>query len=715
MEARYLTLHVTIHRFAETYHVEVSHTDSGNHARVVPDRGTATIDTAALLPLQAAPLEYGEMLSRQLFSNDRVRERFHNVETAAQSTQSVLRISLCIDLSAQELQSLRWELLCHPETGAPLCTSETVLFSRLMVSRDFRPVKLRARSDLVALVAISAPPPEKLRRMELAPVDFAGEAARVEAALAGVRVRKLGGPGAPVTLERLVAELRDVDILYLVAHGRFGRGTGTPALILQDETGEARIVKGEDLAAHIGELYRGPRLVVLASCESGGDGEHTPTRTTVQATLAARLADAGVPAILAMQGEISMATVEKMMPVFFRELLRDGQIDRAVAVARGRVRQRADWWVPALYTRLSNGCVWYTPGFRGGKGEEVWRRLLTPIRRGKVVPILGPRLLEAAHGASHDTALRLAGANHFPFAVHEWDDLPRVTEYMLVKESRYNVIQAYQKQLLADLIEQHRQWLPPKEIPPQTPQPRLGRLLALVGDRLRENPADPYRILAELPGSVYVTTNFDPLLERALKANRREPQQVLTRWRHQKAPRSAAEQPISEPTAMAPLVYHVFGAFGPHVFGAFGANSEDGLVLTEDDHFDYLIDTAAGRLIPPQVESALVDNSLLFLGFRLTDWHFRVLFRLMMNLPGRERLKQYCHVAVQLDPDMQTMADVEGAKQYLAKYFGKEANIDIYWGSAEEFLKRLRDELATAGELSVDNASGGEDDDEWNF
>jgi hypothetical protein len=194
---------------------------------------------------------------------------------------------------------------------------------------------------------------------------------------------------------------------------------------------------------------------------------------------------------------------------------------------------------------------------------------------------------------------------------------------------------------------------------------------------------------------VYVTTNFDPLLERALKAHERAPQQVRTRWRYGKAPRARRRGAVAAPTVKAPLVYHVFGAFGPADRRRPGADR--GRLLRLPD-----LTRRAAKLMPAEVESALVDNSLLFLGFRLTDWHFRVLFRLMMSLPGRERLKQYCHVAVQLDPDMQTMADVEGAKVYLAEYFGKEANIDIFWGSSEEFLCALRDELAAAGDLDAD-------------
>ena len=711
--AKYYTLNISLYRIGEVYQIELSHNDPDSQAQVAPLRGIAVFDLERLLSLQRMHVDYGKALAEQVFSDAKIAQRFMQVETAAQASESFLRVVLCIDPSAQELQGLRWELLCHPESGMTLSTSEKLLLSRFMVSRDWRPVKLRARTELKALIAISAPNPAKLRSMRLAPVDYEGESSRIREALGGMKVQTLGGPSCPLTLDRLMDALRDgVDILYLVSHGVFGRSTGTPALILQDDSGDAKPVRGEDLALRIADLQKGPRLVVLASCQSAGDGEPIEggQRTTAQATLAGRLAYAGVPGIIAMQGYITMESVKQMMPTFFTELQRDGQIDRALAVARGAVRGRDDAWMPALYTRLTGGRLWYMPGFRAGQGKDkdkdVWRRLLKPVANGKVVPIIGPRLLEEAHGASHETATRLATAHQYPLASHEWDDLPRVTEFMAAKESRYNVVQAYQEQLLSDLIDQHRAWLPPEELPPAVKKPKFGKLLSLVGEHLRQNQSDVYRVLAELPASVYVTTNFDPLLEWALKANERQPQQLLTRWRYKRAPQSADAQSIAEPKASTPLVYHVFGAFG--------GKSDDSLVLTEDDYFDYLIDTASAKLIPAVVESALVDNSLLFLGFRLTDWHFRVLFRLMMSLPGRERLKQYCHVAVQLDPDMETTADVEGAKDYLAQYFGKEANIDIFWGSTEEFLSALRDELAAAGDLEV-RAEEEEVEDEWDF
>jgi len=697
-------LKISIHRHGDNYFVDLAHTDPTNQAQVASVRASASFNLDRLRDLQTRHTDYGKALTGQLFADDGLVERFVQVETASQASRSFLRVVLEIDVSAQELQSLRWELLGHPRTHALLSTSETVLLSRFLISRDWQPIKLRARSDLRALIAVSAPSSASLARHDLPPVDFDAEVGRIRGVLRGVEIGTCGGPRSPLMLEALMIALRDgVDILYLVSHGRYDR-SGAPTLILQDQAGEARPVLSEDLTASLAELPRKPRLIILSPCQSAATDPATDgdPRTSVQAALAVRLADAGVPAILAMQGLVTAATIEQMMPVFFAELLRDGQIDRALAVARARVRTHLDAWIPALYTRLTLGRLWYTPGFAGDKAKKVWQQLRMPVAKGKVVPILGPRLLEAAHGGTHDTAVHLAGASRYPLARHEIDDLPRVTAYLSVKESRYNVVQAFQEQLLDDLIDQHGGWLPEAEVKKR----RLGKLLGLVGDRLREREGDPYRILAELPAPVYVTTNFDPLLERALKAHDRNPQKLATRWRYRKAPVSLSEEHVDEPGFKNPLVYHVFGAFGP--------NCEDSLVLTEDDYFDYLQTTTVAKLIPSSVVAALVDNSLLFLGFRLTDWHFRVLFRMMMNLPGRERLKNYCHVAVQLDPDMQSMQDIEGAKAYLTEYFGKEANIDIFWGSSEEFLIALRSELADS-ELADSDEAGEDDDDEWNF
>ena len=70
------------------------------------------------------------------------------------------------------------------------------------------------------------------------------------------------------------------------------------------------------------------------------------------------LAAAGVPAIVAMKGKITMETVEQAMPVFFRERARTGWIDQAMTTARGEVRDRSNAWMLALFSRLTPGRIW---------------------------------------------------------------------------------------------------------------------------------------------------------------------------------------------------------------------------------------------------------------------------------------------------------------------------------------------------------------------
>ena len=96
-----------------------------------------------------------------------------------------------------------------------------------------------------------------------------------------------------------------------------------------------RIALGSELARRVGQLEVPPRLIVLASCETAGPGTGQAL-----AAIGPLLAEAGVPAVIAMQGRVSMDTVAAFMPVFFRELAMDGQIDRAVTLARQAVSDR---------------------------------------------------------------------------------------------------------------------------------------------------------------------------------------------------------------------------------------------------------------------------------------------------------------------------------------------------------------------------------------
>jgi hypothetical protein len=89
------------------------------------------------------------------------------------------------------------------------------------------------------------------------------------------------------------------------------------------------------------------------------------------------------------------------------------------------------------------------------------------------------------------------------------------------------------------------------------------------------------------------------------------------------------------------------------------------LVYAEDRYFDYLIGvTLNKRLIPSVVRAALNSTSLLFLGFQMDDWEFRVFFRFLMAQEGREQLKFYSHVAAQIEPEEDRILDLKRARRF---------------------------------------------------
>ena len=137
------------------------------------------------------------------------------------------------------------------------------------------------------------------------------------------------------------------------------------------------------------DLPRRPLLVVLASCQSAGR-THRPGAL---AAVGPRLAGAGVGAVVAMQDRLTLATAERLLPAFFAELRRDGQVDRALAAARLAVRERPDWWAPVLFLRLRDGRLWAEP--RGRRGSVALRGRAGPAQppadAGPRAPDLGSR------------------------------------------------------------------------------------------------------------------------------------------------------------------------------------------------------------------------------------------------------------------------------------------------------------------------------------
>jgi hypothetical protein len=314
--------------------------------------------------------KYGEKLWGALFGDNSVGPTFKNCRAIAHGRQIPLRLRLFIQPDDPALHAEAWELLREPGTRAGLALDQRTLFSRFLASREVRPTHPAPQrpGDVRAIVVIADPDNLKVYRpgdRELAPVDVEGEGRRAREALAELMPRELSrlarpgshGEARRATLDNLVDEVREgCDLLYLVCHGALVEGE--PVLYLETPEGRVHWVRGTEFVERLGRLGSLPRLVVLASCQSAAGRDSSSKDRGALAALGPRLVRAGVPAVLAMQGDVTMPTVAAFTPVFFRKLLPHGQIDRAIAAARDAVRERQDWWVPVLFMRLAGGNLW---------------------------------------------------------------------------------------------------------------------------------------------------------------------------------------------------------------------------------------------------------------------------------------------------------------------------------------------------------------------
>lgn len=688
---KYADLEISLHRRnAVSWNVELRYSLPGTDGEVKLDVDgplLADIDPSRLDHIDDTD-EYGLALGRGLFGNG-VGAAFQKAVATSQSEDVALRVRLVMGSNAGALHGLRWETLRDPVHGSTLLTNENVLFSRYLSSQDWRPVGVRARENLTALAVVAGP--DDLDSIDagrnLAPVRVDEELERARHALASLNVTTLPGD-APPTVANLLAQVRQgYDVLYVVCHGYVVNDE--PVLLLTDDEGHAAPLLGSDLISQLRDLSQLPRLVFLASCQSAGAGTDQRSEDAgVLAALGPRLAEVGVPAVVAMQGNISMTTAAAFTTAFFENLDANGLVDRAMAVARAAVRDRPDWWAPSLFMRLKSGRLWYLPGVApGGEPFDKWPSLISALGRAVCTPIIGPGISDSLLGTRQEIASNWAKSYGFPMAPHNRESLPQVAQYLSIHQDPPFMRSQLESSIRRTLLERYRHELPDELLREDT---SLEDLIAGAWDaRHRREEIEPYAVLAQLPVPLYVTTQPSRLLARALTEAGRTPEVEVCRWNGDDDwTESVFERdPEYRPTPERPLIYHLLGTL----------DNPDSLVLTEDDYFDFLIGVTRNQdLVPAMVRRRLSDSALMFVGFRLDEWDFRVLYRSLMSSEGGNRRKGYTHVAVQIDPEEEATIDASRARDYLEEYF-QDSRVSVYWGTTEHFVRELHQKWEERG------------------
>ncbi|NTU48305.1 MAG: SIR2 family protein [Syntrophobacteraceae bacterium] len=290
--------------------------------------------------------------------------------------------------------------------------------------------------------------------------------------------------------------------------------------------------------------------------------------------------------------------------------------------------------------------------------DSDWKMLLCRIKDGKCTPFLGAGVNFGILPLGAEVARALA--KDFRYPMDDSSDLARVAQYLAV----VNDPMFPKEEILKMLGKQVQEW--EKRVPQEKFFSSREEILS---------------VLAALPFPIYVTTNYDDLLVRALRICRKDPKRELCRWnKYVREEPSVFDSPAGfEPSTANPVVFHLHGH----------DQVPESLVLSEDDYLDFLVNAARQQdLIPPRIKRALTGSSLLFVGYRLADWDFRVVFKgLVESLEGSLRRM---NVSVQLPPQCEREDSRLEQQSYLARYFGN-MKVQVYWGTAQEFARELKE------------------------
>lgn len=288
--------------------------------------------------------------------------------------------------------------------------------------------------------------------------------------------------------------------------------------------------------------------------------------------------------------------------------------------------------------------------------ERDWTLLLRRIRDGECTPFLGAGTCYGVLPLGSDIAEKWAKEYHYPFK-DSCKDLTEVAQFLAV------------------------------EFDPVFPKGEIAKWFSSIKPPDFKKPDEPHAVLAKLPLPVYVTTNYDNFMVQALRSRNKNPVREFCRWNKyieslENWPylfdRNQDVEASFNPSAANPLVFHLHGII----------EEKKSLVITNDDYLDFLVNIARNqKLIPPRIHEAFGGTSLLFVGYGLRDWDFRVLFRSIVSY--LEKSTQMAHVSVQLLPGKDRVSEIQKAEDYLNRYF-KNLRISVYWGECCQFLAELK-------------------------
>ncbi len=315
---------------------------------------SANLHRKVLSEEEQAVQDFGRSLFETLLGSSALAIYDVSRNRAAQEGRPGVRLRLRILDPA--LAALPWEYLYDPRQGEYLCLSRSTPLVRYPeIAQPIQPLKVAPPLRILGMIASPS---------DMDELDVTREQERMRAALQ--TLEEAGHVELTWLKGQTWEDLQEAmwggpwHIFHFIGHGGFDARREEGVIALADERGKAHLLNATQLALLLTN-HSSLRMVILNACE-GAKGDSHDLFSSTAATLARR----GIPAVLAMQEEITDRAAIQLTRTFYRALAHGLSVDAAVSEARAAIRlsaaQTLEWGTPVLYMRAPDGRLFDVQG-----------------------------------------------------------------------------------------------------------------------------------------------------------------------------------------------------------------------------------------------------------------------------------------------------------------------------------------------------------------
>jgi len=309
-----------------------------------PRRSTRRIESSEVDAIK----DFGTRLFGAVFK-DEIVQSFRGSLDEAYRRGAGLRLRLRL-VDAPKLMDLPWEYLYNQTLNRFLSLSlESPIVRFLDLPEPIRPLRIPGPVRILFVVSAAKD------YMEL---DVEQEWKKIHSALGPLIEKKLVEIDllSHPTQTRLLRALRNTEyhILHFVGHGGFDAKSDEGVLILEDDAGKGFPVSGSRIGTMLHD-ERTLRLVVLNACEGARTSIVDPFSGVAQTII-----QQGLPAVIAMQFEITDMAAIAFSQSFYTSLAEGYPVDAALTEARKEIFANGndvEWGTPVLYLRAPDGKI----------------------------------------------------------------------------------------------------------------------------------------------------------------------------------------------------------------------------------------------------------------------------------------------------------------------------------------------------------------------